>query len=174
MVIKLSKIFKISGNFMQDGEWVKPDPAFEGEIVVDKDGKFCGYCSQPHISESEKYYGENHDNREIRSLVGAVAKEGKGYSLLLFKLSNDDEQMPLSYEIHDASVADCIWSAKDPYGGFVSHGNAKISLSEMPYSEKEAKSIMAKFCEVDKNVGDNEALICEVDSWQKKALVLWA
>ena len=160
---------------MQDGEWAKPDPAFEGEIFVNKEGKFRGYCKQPYVNESAKYYGEEVcSSGTIRPIIGAVAKEGAGYSLVLFKLSNEEYQVPLSYEIHDASLADCIWSVKDPYGGFVPHGNARIVLEEEPYSTEKAKRIISRFDEADKKIGDNEALICEVDSWEKKSLVLWA
>ena len=158
---------------MQDGEWAKPDPAFEGKIVVDQGGKFCGYCCESCANESTKYSFANPSARKTRTVVGALAEEGAGYSLLLFELSNNTEQVPLSYEIHDVSKANCIWSAKDPYGGFVPQGNARIALEELPCSNGAADRIMARFYEVDKSIGDNEALICEVDSWQKKTMVLW-
>lgn len=149
---------------------MKPDPVFRGEIVVNQDGKFCGYCHE--VNESAKD-SDSLSARKTRSVVGAVAIEGEGYSLLLFKLSNDAKQPPLSYEIHELSNAGCFWSVKDLYGGFIPQGNAKIALEELPYSKEAADRIITKFYEVDNNIGDNEALICEVDSWQKKTLVLW-
>ena len=30
----MSRIFRISGNFKQFGEWSEPDPSFSGKIVV--------------------------------------------------------------------------------------------------------------------------------------------
>ena len=47
----MSKIFKISGNFTQHGEWSAPDPSFVGEIVVDDANTFCGYCDELYDSE---------------------------------------------------------------------------------------------------------------------------
>ena len=56
----MSKIFIISGNFMQYGEWSTPDPSFVGEIVVDDANTFYGYCDE--LYENRK--------SETRFLVG--------------------------------------------------------------------------------------------------------
>ena len=171
----MSKIFKISGNFMQDGEWSKPDPAFIGKIAVNEDGKFCGYCKQLCIEGvSDKNNNEVRNVDKYRALVGAMAEEGDGYSLLFFKLSNEPWQAPLAYEVHDSSLADSVWSAKDPSGGFVAQGNARAWLEELSYTEESETRIKEQFCEVDISIGANNELINELGKWQKKTLVLWA
>lgn len=167
---KMSKIFKISGNYMQDGEWMEPNPAFVGEIVVDETGKFCGWC--------EELYGRYKDNDalisgRIRYLVGAIARESNGYSLLFFKLSNCKSLAPLLYEIHSDIHADCYWAAMGFFGGFAAQGNARVTLEELPYSEERADQIKLRFDNLDEEISENSALIQEVSSWQQKTLVLW-
>ena len=171
----MSKIFKISGNFTQNGEWTKSNPAFTGEIVVNDSGKFYGWCEQFCIEETDDLQiGGVSEDEETRYLIGALAKECNGYSLLFFKLSNAPWQAPLSYEIHDASAADCVWAAKDPCGGFVPQGNAMVSLEEVPYSKADAEQVRERFCDADISISENDALVQEVNSWNKKSLVLWA
>lgn len=171
-VIELSKIFKISGNYTQDGKWAEPDPAFAGEIVVDETGKFCGWC--------EELCGRYADTdatqkmpAKIRYLVGAVAKESEGYSLSFFKMTNEAQLMPLFYEIHGVSTTNGYWAARDLCCGFAAQGNARALLEELPYSEKDADRIKKRFREVDEDVNGNSALIREVGLWQQKNLVLW-
>lgn len=168
----MSKIFKISGNFMQNGEWIEPGPAFEGKIVVDEEGKFCGYCEEMHGKYADV------DAEEVpaktRYLIGAAAEEGNGYSLAFFKMSNEARLAPLYYEVHGVSSTDCYWSAMGFSGGFTPQGNAEVSLEEeLPYSEEVADCIKKRFRGVDKEVNGNCALIHEVGLWKKKALVLW-
>ena len=170
----MGKIFRISGNFTQNGEWAKPNPAFIGEIVVNEDGKFYGWCEQYCVEGViDLQVGGVYEVDEFRYLIGALAKECDGYSLLFFKLSNAPWQAPLSYEIHDASAADCIWSAKDPSGGFVPRGNAMVSLEEIPYSEAEVEYVKELFCDADISINVNDDLVRKVESWHKKTLVLW-
>lgn len=159
---------------MENGDWAKPDPAFEGRIAVDENGKFCGWCEQACAEGSSNYHEDKLcESDKTRCLVGALAEEGDGYSLLFFKLSNDEWQPPLSYEIHATSTADCVWSAKDPGGGFVAMGNAMVSLEELQRSESSADRIRKQFREMYVSTAENDALLQEVGSLQKKALVLW-
>ena len=173
----MSKIFRISGNFTEYGEWTKYNPAFRGEIVVNEMGKFYGWCEQFCAEGSARWNREPvpvNEFNKIRCLVGALAEEDGGYSLLFFKLSNTPWQTPLLYEIHGESVADCTWSAEDPSGGFVSQGNAMVLLEELPYSEDVTNKIKEHFCEVDISLNKNDELVQEVDSWQAKTFVRWA
>lgn len=162
-------IFRISGNMMQDGEWMQPDPAFVGEIVVDEDGKFFGWCDSLYINNREQHSEPNWQH----FLTGAVAEENGGYSLLFFRLSNVIWQPPMVCEIHDTSPADCVWAAKDPGGSFVPQGNARAKLEKLAYSDEYAERIKQRFQEVDTTIDHNAELIQEVDSWQQKKLVLW-
>ena len=173
-MIKMSKIFRISGNYTENGEWAKCSPAFAGKIVVNEMGKFYGWCEQFCTEGSAGHdCGPVNETNKIRCLVGALAEEGEGYSLLFYKLPSMSLQTPLLYEIHSASAVDCVWSAEDPGGGFVSHGNAEVVVEEIPYSENAAISIRERFCETDISLSKNDWLIREVDSWQAKNLVLW-
>ena len=165
----MSKIFKISGNYTENGEWLKPDPAFVGEIVTDETGKFCGWCEELH----EQCADVQEISAGLKYLVGAVADESEGQSLSFFKMTNDEQSEPLFYDIHGVSAANGYWAAKGPCGGFVSEGNARALLEELPYSEEDADRIKMRFREVNEDVNGNGELIQEVGSWQKKILVLW-
>lgn len=170
----MSKLFKISGNFTENGEWTIHNPAFAGEIAVDENGKFCGWCEQIYAEGSNGHYDEKPcENNKTRCVVGALAEENHGYSLLFFKLSNDEWQTPLSYEIHTDSTADCVWSAKDPGGGFVAQGNAMVTLEEIHYSKSKASRIRNHFRKMYTSTIVNDTLLQEVGSWKKKTLVLW-
>ena len=170
----MSKIFKISGNFTQNGEWTNPDPAFAGEIVVNETGKFYGWCDQYSTEgTNDLQAGGVYEIDETRYLIGALAKEGDGYSLLFFKLSNAPWQTPLLYEIHDVSATDCIWAAMDFDGDFAPKGNAMVSLEEIPYSKADAEQVRERFYDADISINENDALVQEVASWHKKSLVLW-
>lgn len=173
-MVKLSTLFSISGDFTNDGGWIEIGPMFNGKILVDEVGKFCGYCEQ-HYTEGDggRCDEDACEAVKMRGIVGAIAKEGDGYSLLFYKLSNAPWQAPLLYEIHDASPTNCIWSAKDPGGGFIPRGNARVSLEELPYSKEIEDGIKVKFGEVDLENDCNKALVQEVGSWRKEPLVLW-
>lgn len=171
----MSKIFRISGNYTENGEWTKCSPAFEGKIVVNELGKFYGWCEQFCAEGSAGHdCGPVNEINKIRCLVGALAKEDGGYSLLFFKLSSTPWQTPLLYEIHSTSTADCVWSAEDPSGGFIPYGNAVVLLEELSYSEDDANKIKEHFCDIDISLNKNDELVQEVDSWQAKTFVQWA
>lgn len=171
----MSKIFKISGVFTRDGSWVEPDPAFEGEIVVNDAGKFYGWCEQFCLEGSESNEVKEFDGfNKTRYLIGALAEEFGGYSVALFKLANVEWQAPIFYETHDVSSADSIWAAKDPGGCFVPYGNARISLTKLPFSENAAVRIKNRFSEANISINENDDLLREVESWREKTLVLWA
>ena len=151
-----------------------PGTAFIGKIVVNKKGKFFGWCNQ--------YYTEGNGNckngrirkySEVRYLVGALAKEGRGYSVACVKLSNADWQSALFYETHDLSLADSVWSIKDPGGGFIPQGNAEIQLKKLPHSKKEIAKIRRRFKEMNVSTNNNQTWIKMVKAWHKRTLVLW-
>ena len=153
----MSKIFKISGNFTENGKWTKHNPAFEGEIVVNDEGKFYGWCEQFCSEGSAGYNCDTvSDINKVRCMVGALAEEGEGYSLLFYKLPNMPLQTPLLYEIHSTSPADCIWSAEDPGGGFVSYGNAEVFVEEISYSEEAINGVRERFSEMDISFSKND------------------
>lgn len=167
----MSKIFKISGNFMQYGEWSTPDPSFVGEIVVDDANTFYGYCDE--LYENRK--------SETRFLVGAIAPNGRNgrNGIAFYKMSNCSECTSLMYVVPDleAPISDGSW-AELRFGLFRPMGPAKVKIEEKDDSdfEKDEKRIKTKFNELDKNIPINselleQALICkgylvELDCWR--------
>lgn len=147
----MSKIFKISGNFMQYGKWSEPDPSFVGEIVVE-DEKLQGYCNELYE------HGEMSEVNKVRYLVGALTNNGKNGNLgaIFFKLSNDTKQSPLRYVVYDlTNPAGGFWEAmRVMVPGtnllrFVQQGRAKITIEEQDYSEEKAARIKAEFEKLD-------------------------
>ena len=166
----MSKLFKISGNMMMDGKWLEPDPEFAGEIVVDEAGKFCGWCEKLADKKREDIAKANWQFY----LVGTMADENHGYSLQFLELSNVPWRPAVLFEIHTTSGADSIWSAKDPGGGFVPYGNARVDLEELEYSEEHADRVKRRFRAVDININHNGELIQIAHGWRKRTLVLWS
>ena len=143
----MSKIFKISGSFMQDGKWSTPDPSFTGKIVVDDNDEFYGYCDELYESVEDEI------NR-TRYLVGAFATNAKKGSrgIAFYKLSNYAAQAPLMYVVPDLLDGSGTWAAF-VYMFFTSQmviqGKSKLSVVEIPYTEEEEKQIKEKYDELD-------------------------
>lgn len=154
----MGKIFKISGNFMQNGEWAQPDPSFTGEIFVDDASIFCGYCNElyaSHMSEVNK----------TRFLAGAFAPNGKNgkTGIAFYKMSNDPIQAPLMYVMPDLdNVQSGSWAALGLFGYFEPQGKAKITIEEATYSEDDESRIKSQFEEVDKSINGNDQLLEQV------------
>lgn len=167
----MSKIFRISGNFTENGKWAEPDPAFAGEIVVDKEGRFCGYCDELYGDEGGRYTGDNYALNKVRYLVGSVAEKNDGYGVRFYKLSNDPWQAPLIYNQHHAEN-EGFWGALTvlnlPIGDFTYMGEARISLEELPYTEEDADRIKARFGELDISVNDdlNGQMVIRASRWK--------
>lgn len=75
-VIYMGKIFKLIGNFEQNGKWAKPRPNFTGKIATEEDGYFYGYCY-------ERYDSDQPDANKIRYLFGQLRprKDSDGFSI---------------------------------------------------------------------------------------------
>ena len=142
---------------------------------MDDAGKVCGWCSELYDAPTKERLPKEllGGANATRYLVGAMAPENNGYSILMFKLSNVRQQAPLLYEIHDAYPEDCSWSAMSLIGGFFSQGRAKIELEELPYSEEKANQIKERFDEVDLAVNNNLDLVHEVAEWKQKPITIW-
>ena len=160
----MSKIFRISGNYVSDktGEWQTPDPSFMGEIVVDDHGQLHGYCNE--------LYDHDIEENKVRYLAGHIAEHGddnkKGICFL--KLSNYEEQSPLMYTIPDLTDQERggNWAAiVPPIPIFVPINDAWIDLTEeiVEDPEKEAQRIMDKYNEINLHVGWNEDMVSQVD-----------
>ncbi|MBR3233327.1 hypothetical protein IKG12_00480 [Candidatus Saccharibacteria bacterium] len=134
----MSKIFKISGNFVQNGKWAQPDPSFAGEIAVDDDNTFHGYCN-------ELYNGDAPDIDKTRYLAGKIATNSKtGKECIAFlKLSNFIEQAPLAYS---ASGEEGVWGAFAPWStNCILDEEARVKIEEVAYSLKDEQRIKNEF-----------------------------
>ena len=154
----MSRIFKISGNFMQYGKWAEPDPSFSGKIVVDKDDEFYGFCE-------ELYDKTGSDINRTRYLAGAFAKNGRNGQLgiAFYKMSNDSRQSPLMYVIPDlANPKSGSWAALSFFGCFDKQGRAKIVIEEEEYSEEEEVRIKAKYGALNKGINGNYELLEQI------------
>ena len=155
----MSKIFKISGNFVQYGKWAKPNPSFEGEIVVDDANTFCGYCNELYDSNMSAL-------NKIRFLAGAIAPNGRNGKdgIAFYKMSNDTEQSPLMYVIPELENGKGEWAAASWDRGFFTIDEARVEIEEKLTSvpEEDEKRIKAKFDELDKSVNFNKALLEQI------------
>ena len=75
----MSRIFSISGNFIQNGAWSTPDPSFSGKIVVDDNDKFYGYCDELYGKTMSELW-------DVQKLILPRRSEYKGYMKLLMKI----------------------------------------------------------------------------------------
>lgn len=151
----MSKIFKISGNFMQYNVWSEPDPSFTGEIIVDDASIFCGYCTELY----------NSCKSEIRFLAGAFASNGKNgkTGIAFYKMSNDSVQSPLMYVIPDLDdIQSGSWAALYFGRCFVFQGGANIAVEEVTYSEDEESRIKSQFEKIDRSINCNSQLLEQV------------
>ena len=157
----MSKIIKISGNFFQYGEWAEPDPAFVGEIVLEDSGTFYGYCD-------ELYDEEMPDINKTRYLAGAIAANARNHKngIAFYKLSNDDEQLPLMYVMPDLEDENSgEWAALSTFSGYfqrVDSAKVKIEETNPDNPEEEAERILNKFDELDQTINGNGQLIAQI------------
>ena len=158
-VVNLGRIFKISGNFKQDGIWANPIPAFSGEIVIDDNNMFHGYCFELYdaffLSEINK----------TRFLVGAMAPNGANgkEGVVFYKLSNEPHQLPLIYIVPDLENGDGLWGGIVEDGdrlGVMVAGEAMIDTSEtLKQGPKYEAEIKAKFNKLDATIFWNNSLL---------------
>ena len=134
----MGKIFEISGNVMENGEWIQPDPSFTGKIALCDDGHIRGYCD------------EQRDTKELRRYIfGKFGKsersEKEGF--VFFMLSKEEPTTPtLLFVINDLDGnSDNEWA--EMHGmGFRPKGDAKVVLEEVkPDKEYEYDAIIAQF-----------------------------
>ena len=154
----MSRIFRISGNFMQFGRWSEPDPSFSGKIVVNEENEFCGFCEELHHSNVL-------DVDRIRYIAGAFAENGRNgrRGVALYKMSNDPEQSPLMYVVPDLVIPDSgSWAALSIFGFFQEKGRAKIIVEEEVFSKEEENSIKAKYDALNQGINGNYELIGQI------------
>ena len=156
----MSRIFKISGNFKQFGEWAEPDPAFSGKIVVDENtDEFYGYCY-------ELYVGHLPESSGLRFLVGAFAPNARNGNrgIAFYKLSNDLNIDPYMYVTPDLTNPESgEWSALGTFGIYFERvDKSRVMIEEMAYSEEEEKRIKSTYEKIDRNREANKVMLDQV------------
>ena len=155
----MGRIFSISGNFMQRGEWAEPDPSFSGKIVVDKNDEFYGFCEELYASTMS-------DINRIRYLAGAFANDGRDgkQGIAFYKMSNEPMQAPLMYVMPNLEVPKTgLWAEVYPLMGyFISQGDADITVKEEAFSAEEEANIKAKYDTLDKRINGHDKLLEQI------------
>ncbi|MBR0133755.1 hypothetical protein IJM16_00610 [Candidatus Saccharibacteria bacterium] len=156
----MSRIFKISGNFKQFGEWMEPDPAFSGEIVVDeKTNEFYGYCHELYAEGVLKSY-------RLRFIVGAFAPNARNgnQGIAFYKLSNDLNIDPYMYVTPDLTNPESgEWSALGIFGIYFERvDKSRVMIEEMAYSKEEEKRIKSTYEKIDRNRKANKVMLDQV------------
>lgn len=155
----MGRIFSISGNFMQRGEWAEPDPSFSGKIVVDKNDEFYGFCEELYASTMS-------DINRIRYLAGAFANDGRDgkQGIAFYKMSNEPMQVPLIYVMPNLEVPKTgLWAEVYPsMGYFISQGDADITVKEEAFSAEEEANIKAKYDALDKRINGHDKLLEQI------------
>ena len=154
----MSRIFNISGNFMQFGKWSEPDPSFSGKIVVNEEDEFYGFCE-------ELYSSNMSDDNRIRYIAGAFAENGRNgqRGIAFFKMSNDSKQAPLMYVTPDLMVPESgLWAALSIFGYFQEQGRSRIVVEEETFSKEVEKSIKTKYDTLDKGINGNNELLEQI------------
>lgn len=168
----MSKIFRISGNFQQNGEWMVPDPAFTGEIVTidpfDPIFEYPIYPLSPEIKSLEDIKVEGRDTHldgelfcgycdELYNAPGEKDYQQRyliGHFMLsdfkFLKLSNNRELAPIEYVAWDGNLEEAEWSVM-----IFAAGSAKLALEEQPYTEDDAKRIKERFKELEMGMNYN-------------------
>lgn len=191
--VRMSRLFKISGNMKRDGErlytaprvdegqqdskWLDANPTFVGEIVVDKEGVFRGYCD--HIFGNMFYSEDSPYFNQPEYLVGSIIEEHGGYSMKFFKLPNDPDRTPVLFEIHTTEPKRCFWAIENFAGDFFRKEEVRVNLGALAYSEHKEREILDKFSGLDLNTGHlysfyrNADLVDIAMCWVPCNLVMW-
>lgn len=137
----MSMIFKFTGNYVHDGSWTTPDPAFEGEILVNDDNSICGYClDNSEIDINSVVYREKY-------LVGALGTTGKQkQGIAFYKFSDHPYYTPKMYLLTDIKNPDsALWAEQNAQGNFILQGMAKINLQKKIYYKEAEDAIKTRF-----------------------------
>ena len=163
----MEKVMRIFGNFKFRGEWSKPDPGFDGHIVVQDDGKFMGYHRELYgdVKGMESIHTELN---KLRLVVGYIAPNNKdgAEGIAFMKLSREDNQSPFMYVVPDlAEIGE--WAAPGLAGFFERKGAAKVSLEDVTDTDTtEIKDTIARLHEALLEADDeiNISLLNQVDT----------
>jgi len=155
-----ARICTIEGNFSQDGRWANPDPSFEGEFLVDEEGRLYGYMKELRRTPYDP----------LRFIAGYCLRDGKDSLICcFFKFSNDLGLKPLMYDNFHTWKQSGAWAAvgMDDIGIImIRQGEARIEIreaSEYDYSPQRVSDILTKFAKLDEIVNLNGLVFDELD-----------
>lgn len=154
----MGRIFSITGNFMQYGQWSEPDPSFSGKIVVNEEDEFYGICE-------ELYRSSMSDINRTRYIAGAFAKNDRNgwQGIAFYKMSNDPVQAPLMYFTPDLTNSESgTWAALSIFGYFQEQGRSKIIVKEEAYSKEVEDNIKAEYDALNKDINGNNELLEQI------------
>ena len=153
----MSRIFNISGNFMQFGKWSEPDPSFSGKIVVNEESEFYGFCE-------ELYSSNMSDVNRIRYIAGAFAENGRnGYrGIAFYKMSNDPKQAPLMHVTPDLMVPESGSWAALAFGCFLKQGKSRITVEEETFSKEVENNIKTQYDALNISINGNDELLEQI------------
>lgn len=142
----MSKTMHITGNFEQFREWSKPDPGFDGYIVVSGDGSFIGYLNElygPVIGMESLH----NDLNRIRFITGYIANNNKDgeEGVAFLKLSEDENQSPLMYVVPNLAKEGSWAALRGDLGYFERRGRAKVLLEEVAESDDITEDIVCSY-----------------------------
>jgi hypothetical protein len=126
----VKRCFVISGNFMQYGQWSRPDPGFVGYIIVDEEGNFEGYMDEKYTKCPPRF------------VAGVYVDQKMAY----YKLVNSSRLTPLVYIFPDIRE-NGLWAAVN--GGSELIGEpAKIKVEAL----EETSELLEKISQVKSDV----------------------
>ncbi len=163
----MDRIYRLTGNFRQNGQWIKPNPSFSGEIVVNSEGMFYGWCR-------ELYNDGPFNTRYLTGYYGPNDYMGEG--IAFYKLNNLGLPKPSLFVVEDIygdipghwSIMKEEWTniESSHYGHgilkrfvFEDVDEATIALERIEYSKEAAALIKQRFEEVSHKVSHNDYLI---------------
>ncbi len=143
----MGRLFKISGNYEENGEWKKPDPFYAGKIVVEneKDGQFYGFVEELCPKDSGKL-------KDRRYIVGRFENGTNGYkSIQFYAISNNRRKEPRKVLIPDlAAGSHGVWFVKpNSLSNFKPKGKASFTCEEGEYTRSKVTQVKKKYLEVD-------------------------
>ncbi len=157
----MGKIFRISGNLKDHGEWRKPNPSFEGEILVDDEDNFTGYCNELYSVRPE-LESELKGRYEFRFLAGSFAKNGKDGELgmCFYKMSNSEEIESVVCLVPSLEKPEeGTYFFVGPFNIFLPEDGVRVKLEEVDYSVEEASKIIDSFVNLDTRLYMNDSLL---------------
>ena len=152
---------------MQNGEWIEPDRAFAGRIVVDeRNNELYGYSREYYIDHMPK-------SCRLRYLIGTltpISSNGE-QGIAFYKLSNDLNIDPLMFVTPDLVVPESgSWYGLGTFGiYFEKIGKTRIEIEEKAYSKEEEKEIKKIFGRLNRNREANRVMLNQLD-WCKEML----